>query len=133
MNRKCARKILGIWKKVRVWSLSVWRRRLTFGARWGLTTGVEADGKVSIERLCLSPYFEKPFNSKVIKNFVPELRSRKVFHVSGFLCYLYMSYEYSMYISCMGMVHNYSRKFSPIPRSDTSNLTLVKKNPKKQT
>ena len=31
--------------------------------------GGGADGKVSIERLCLSPYVEKPFNSKVIKKF----------------------------------------------------------------
>ena len=47
----------------------------------------------------LSPYVEKPFHSKVIKSFVPELRSRKVFRVSGFLCYLYMSYEHSIFIS----------------------------------
>ena len=61
---------------------------------------VGADGKVVIERLCLSlPYVEKPFNSKVIKSFVPEIRSRKCFCVSGFLCYLYMSYEHSIYIS----------------------------------
>ena len=67
-----------------------------------------ADGKVVIERLCLSlPYVEKPFNSKVIKSFVPELRSRKCFCVSGFLCYLYTSYEHSMSIShirIMGML-----------------------------
>ena len=44
-----------------------------------------ADGKVSIERWYLSPYIEKPFNSKVIKSFVPELRSRKCFCVLGFL------------------------------------------------
>ena len=53
-------------------------------------------------KLDLSPYVVKPFNSKVIKSFVPELRSRKCFFfvcVSGFLCYLYMSYEHSMYIS----------------------------------
>ena len=37
------------------------------------------DGKVSIEICCLSPYVEKPLNSKVIKSFVPELRSRKCF------------------------------------------------------
>ena len=44
-----------------------------------------ADGKVDIERLCLSlPHVEKPFNSKVIKSFVPELRSRKCFF---FLCF----------------------------------------------
>ena len=36
---------------------------------------------VSIERLYLSPYVVKPFNSKVIKSFVPELRSRQVFFV----------------------------------------------------
>ena len=44
--------------------------------------GEGADGTVVIERLCLSlPYVEKPFNSKVIKSFVPELRSREVFFV----------------------------------------------------
>ena len=38
----------------------------------------------------LSPYVEKPFNSKVIKSLVPELRSRQVFfYVSGLLYYLY--------------------------------------------
>ena len=46
----------------------------------------------------LSPYVEKPLNSKVIKSFVPELRNR-VFCVSGFLCYTVYGYEYSMYIS----------------------------------
>ena len=45
---------------------------------WGGT-----DGKASIERLFLSPYVEKPFNSKVIKSFVPELRSRKCFSCFG--------------------------------------------------
>ena len=67
----------------------------------GCCTWWWADGKVVIERLCLSfPYVEKLFNSKVIKSFVPELRSRQVFFcVSGFLCYLYMSNEHSMYIS----------------------------------
>ena len=57
-----------------------------------------ADGKASIERLCFSPYVEKPFNSKGIKkSFVPELRS--VFRVSGFLCSMYICYEHSMYVS----------------------------------
>ena len=66
-----------------------------YGCRmlWG------ADGKVSIERWYLSPYVEKPFNSKVIKSFVPELRSRKCFLCSGFLCSMYICYEHSMYIS----------------------------------
>ena len=50
-----------------------------------------ADGKASIERLCLSPYVEKPFNSKVIKSFVLELRSCKCFSCFGIpMFYVYM-------------------------------------------
>ena len=41
--------------------------------------GWGADENASIERLCLSPYVEEPLNSKVIKGFVPEQRSRQVF------------------------------------------------------
>ena len=49
------------------------------------------DGNASIERLCLSPYVEKPFNSKVIKSFVPELGSRKCFSSFGIpMSYVYM-------------------------------------------
>ena len=46
----------------------------------------------------LSPYVEEPLNSKVIKSFVPELRS-SVFCVLGFLCSMYICYEHSMYVS----------------------------------
>ena len=50
--------------------------------RGGCRMWFRADGKVVIEKLCLSlPYVEKAFNSKVIKSFVPELRSRQVFFV----------------------------------------------------
>ena len=54
--------------------------------------GGGADGNVVIERLCLSlPYVEKPVNSKVIKSFVPELRSRKCFSCFGIpIFYVYM-------------------------------------------
>ena len=39
----------------------------------------------------LSPYVEKPVNSKVIKGFVPELRSRKCFSCFGIpMFYVYM-------------------------------------------
>ena len=71
--------------------LSSWlgRRRLTFACspkpgQWpcGMCrTWFGADGKVSIERWYPSPYVEKPLNSKVIKSFVPEQRSRQVFFV----------------------------------------------------
>ena len=65
-------------------------------ARFGLVAGAARDGgdqmeKNSIERLCLSPYVEKPLNSTVIKSFVPELRSRKCFLCFGIpMFYVYM-------------------------------------------
>ena len=54
--------------------------------------GGGADGKVIIERLCISlPYVEEPLNSKVIKSFVPELRNRKCFSCFGIpIFYVYM-------------------------------------------
>ena len=50
-----------------------------------------ADGKVSIERLCISLPYVETFNSKVIKGFVPKLRSRKFFSCFGIpMFYVYM-------------------------------------------
>ena len=46
-----------------------------------------------------SPYVEKPFNSKVIKSFVPELRSRKCFSCFAIPMFYIYEYELSMYIS----------------------------------
>ena len=77
--------------------LSLARRSQASGLVTGATHVGGADGKASIGRLCLSPYVEKPSNSKVIKSFVPELRS--VFYVSGFLCSMYICYEHSMYVT----------------------------------
>ena len=57
-------------------------------------TRVGGDEKARIERLCLSLLMsKKPLNSKVIKSFVPEQRSRQVFLVfrdSYVLCYIVM-------------------------------------------
>ena len=57
-------------------------RLLAEALRW-VRTCWGADGKASIERWYLSPYVKKPFNSKVIKSFVPELRGRKCFSCFG--------------------------------------------------
>ena len=46
--------------------------------RWG-----GADEKVILERLCISLPYAETFNLKVIKGFVPELRSRKCFSCFG--------------------------------------------------
>ena len=58
----------------------------------------------------LSPYVKKPFNSKVIKSFVPELRSRKCFLCFGIpmlYIYIYIYELWTFYVhftySCMAM------------------------------
>ena len=110
MHRKRARRILGIWEKSVSWVPGSERvsgvlppkKKVDFRSSPRLCGGCHArvyvcvcvcmcvcvwggaDGKVVIERMCLSlPHVEKPFNTKVIKCFVPELRSRKCFLCFG--------------------------------------------------
>ena len=79
-------------------------------ARWGL-------GQVSHEmvgcrwksqnrkNVYLSPYVEEPLNSKVIKSFVPELRSLKCFscfEIPMFYVYIYMNIICPFRISVSG-------------------------------
>ena len=102
MHRNRARRILGDFK-VSSWELGSEREGSTFGARWGQANlcstdaardGGGADGTVIIERLCISLLYVETFNSKVIKCFVPELRSRYVFFVfrdSNVLCIYVMN------------------------------------------
>ena len=76
-----------IWKSKLSWELDTERERSTFGARRGQTnlsaTGATRDGggggggrwkSQNRKNVYLSPYVET-FNSKVIKGFVPELKS----------------------------------------------------------
>ena len=57
----------------------------------------------------LSLYVKEPLNSKVIKSFVPELRSRKCFSCFGIpMFYVYMLWTFYVcftHICIMGMVH----------------------------
>ena len=110
MHRKRAPRILGILKSQLV-EFCLGRRRLTFacsprpGGRCHTSFG--ADRKVSRERWYLYPYVEKPFNSKVIKSFVPELRSRKYFSCFGIpMFYVYMLWTFYVHFtySCMAML-----------------------------
>ena len=73
-------RILGDFEKELSWELDTEREGSTFGARRGQTnlraTGAARDeggGWKSQNRknVDLSPYFEEPLNSKVIKSFVP--------------------------------------------------------------
>ena len=95
------------------------RRRLTFGApryqtsslRRGAVRGGEQMEK-SASKDCLSLSLCRiTFNSKVLKSFVPELRSRKCFLWFGIpmlsIYELWTFYEHFTY-SCMAMLHYYS-------------------------
>ena len=89
-------------------SLAVRRRRMIFACSprpcGRYHTWLGGDRKVSIERWYLSPYVEKPVNSKVIKSFVPELRSRKCFLCFGIpMFYVYMCVMDIMNILRTGM------------------------------
>ena len=69
---------------------------------WG---GGGGHGKVIIERLCISLPYVETFNSKVIKGFVPELRSRYVFFVfrdSYVLCIYVMNILCTFHIFVSG-------------------------------
>ena len=87
MHWKRAWRIWGEFEKSQLVEFCLGGRRLTFARSqrpYGrCCTWFGGDGKVSIERWYLSPYVKKPFNSKVIKSFVPELRSRKWFSCFG--------------------------------------------------
>ena len=80
------------------------------------TCWVGADGKASIERLCISLPYVETFNLKVIKGFVPELRSRYVFFVfrdSYVLCIYVMNIlcTFHTYL-CMAMLHRDHSKYN---------------------
>ena len=50
----------------------------------------------------LSPYVEEPLNSKVIKSFVTELRSRKCFSCFGIpMFYVYMLWTFYVRFTCL--------------------------------
>ena len=75
--------------------------------RWG------ADGKAIIERLCISLPYVETFNSKVIKGFVPELRSRYVLFVfqdSYALCIYVMNILCTFHVAITWLCNNDLRK-----------------------
>ena len=86
----CAEDLGGFWKKSVSWVLPSEEDGWLSFARCGLVSGAHVVWGRWKSQVYLSPYVEKPLNSKVIKSFVPELRSRKCFCVSGFLCSIYM-------------------------------------------
>ena len=70
----------------------------------------------------LSPYIEKPLNSKVIKGFVPELRSRKCFSCFGIpMFYVYMLWTF--YVRFAYLFHGYVTNEGVLHIPQSSNIT----------
>ena len=69
-------------------------------AHYGRRTRWGADVKARIERMCISLPYVETFNSKVIKGFIPELRSRWVFFVfrDSYVLYIYIYMIWTFYI-----------------------------------
>ena len=112
----------GFWKSQFSWELDSEREGSTFGDRWG-QMNLHATGAARQEwgrwksknrkNVYLSPYVEEALNSKVIKSFVPELRSRKCFSCFGIpMFYVYMLWTFNVHFSysCMGTLHMYREK-----------------------
>ena len=113
-----AEDLVGFWRKSVSCELDSERKRSTFRPHWGqrnlCATGAARDGggrwKSHHRKIVyLSPYVEEPLNSKVIKGFVPELRSRYVFFVfrdSYVLCIYVMNILCTFHIYISGYVTN---------------------------
>ena len=116
IHQKCMRGgFWGFWEKSVELSLAVRRRRVTFASSQGPCGGCHKcwGGRWKSQHrmiVPLSPYVEKPLNSKVIKSFVLELRSHKCFlcfRIPMFYVYMlwtfYVCFAYHGYVT--GEIH----------------------------
>ena len=102
----------GDFENVSELSLAVRRRKVTFASSpwpcggyhtcWGVDRWKSQNRKI----VPLSPYVEKPLNSKVIKSFVPELRSCKCFSCFG-IPMLYVCMSWTFYVHFTYLYHGY--------------------------
>ena len=101
----------GFWKS---WVLSREKMvgfRLLAEARpvalWRMPHVLREEGRwksQNIKNVYLSPFVEEPLNSKVIKSFVPELRSRKCFSCFEIpMFYVYMLWTFSVRFAYPGI------------------------------
>ena len=115
-----------ILKKSVSWDETCLRRRLWFSlARGDLCGGCHmcwgSRWKSQNRKIVpLSPYVEEPLNSKVIKSFVPEQRSRQVFFVfrDSYVLSLWTFYVRFTHSHIMAMVHSDPVCFDKLSRCD---------------
>ena len=126
-HRKRA-KDLGRFEKVSSVESCLGRRRLTFACSRRPWAGVARDGggggrwkSQNRKNVYLSPYVEEPLNSKVIKIFVPELRSRKCFSCFEIpMFYIYMLW--TLYVRFPYPYHGYG---TYCEKTDSENLIFL--------
>ena len=122
----------GRFEKVRSCEPDTEREGSTFGDRRSKTnlraTGATRDGgrwkSQNRKNVYLSPYVEEPLNSKVIKSFVPELRSRKCFSCLGIpMFYVYMLWTFYVRFPYPDIWLWYRRKESEGCQKDSEDRT----------
>ena len=134
-TRSARSKDLGDFEKKSVsWVVScLGRSRLTFACSrrpWsGVTRMVESRWKSQNRKnVYLSPYVEEPLNSKGIKRFVPELRSRKCFSCFEIPMFYVYIYEYSVSISYIRIwlrYKNSDRLYRSVRRQEIKSFTWI--------
>ena len=105
------------------------RRRLTFAfSRWPWA-GFARDERrrwksQNRKNVYLSPYVEEPLNSKVVKSFVPEQKSRKCFSYFEIPMFYVYTYEHYMSISHIHIGLWYTTLDQSEPRSNGNESVL---------
>ena len=108
------RRFWGIWEKSLSWVLPR-RKKVDFRSltRWGLVSGAHVVWGRWKSQVYLSPYVKKPLNSKVIKSFVPELKSHKCFSCFGIpMFYVYVLWTF--YVRFTYLYHGYVTLVGPL-------------------
>ena len=101
----------GFWKNQLSWVLPRKKTvdfRLLAEALRRVRTRLRDEKKQNRKNVYLSPYVEEPLNSKVIKGFLPKLRSRKCFscfEIPIFFVYMLWTFYVRFPYSCMAMLH----------------------------
>ena len=118
-----ARRILGIWRKLVELRTGHRTRRLTFACSrrplWRVLHVFRGGWKSQNKKIVpLSPFVEKPLNSKVIKSFVPEQRSRQVFFEfrDSYVLSLWTFDVRFTHSHIMAMVQNRKKIMSVVPQ-----------------
>ena len=119
----------GSWKSQKwSWVLPSEEERWLSLARRGLVKGTNEMGgrwkSQNRKNEYFSPYVKEPLNSKVIKSFVPELRSRKCF--SCFEIPMFYVYIWTLYVHFAYLYHGYGTLIYLVPELGMSFMAWLR-------